>query len=125
MFASGGDTIHLQNMTAVTRCCLLFSFMILATGCSPLRIKLTGSDGVRYQAAWTDDKGNHSESGSVPKLYKFKDEKVVGWFRNLSSSGEFRVRVYQGWSLLVDETSVNSAQRITVEKTGDGVSVSR
>lgn len=125
MFASGGDTLHLKNMTAMRRCCLLLSFLLLTTGCSPLRIKLSGDKGVRYQAAWTDDKGNHAESGSVPKLYKFKDEKVVGWFRNLNSSGEFRVRVYQGWSLLVDETMVNSAQRVTVEKKGEGVSVSK
>jgi hypothetical protein len=112
-------------MTVAIRCCLLLSMLVLATGCSPLRIKLSGDSSVRYQAAWTDNKGNHTESGAVPKLFKFKDENVVGWFRNLSSSGEFRVRVYQGWSLLVDETSINSAQRITVEKKGDNVSVSR
>ena len=112
-------------MNVAIRCCLLPAVVFMVTGCSPLRIKLSGTEGVRYQAAWTDAKGNHSESGTVPKLYKFKDEQVTAWYRNLSSSGEFRVRVYQGWSLLVDETVVNSAQRITVEKNGDGVSVSR
>jgi len=98
---------------------------VMATGCTPLRIKLSGDKGVRYQAAWTDDKGMHADSGRVPKTFKFKDKKFVGWFRSLNSSGEFRVRVYQGWSLLVDQTNVDSAQRITVEKKGEGVSVSK
>lgn len=110
-------------MSFATRFCLLLSLAVLATGCTPLRVKLSGDKGVRYQAAWTDDKGNHALSGSVPKTFKFKDEKVVGWFRSLNSSGEFRVRVYQGWSLLADETIINSAQRITVDKKGDGVSI--
>lgn len=112
-------------MNRLLQCSLAVSASFLLTGCASMVVKLSGDKGLNYQAAWTDDTGNHTQRGKLPETFKIRDEKYVGWFQNTTSAGEFRVRVYRGWSLLVDETVINSAQRITVEKKGNGVSVSK
>ena len=104
---------------------VVLAICLTVTGCARMVIKVSGDKGVNYRAAWTDDSGSHTQRGPVPETFKVRDDKFVGWFQNTTSSGEFRVRVYRGWSLLVDETMINSAQRISVEKRGDGVAVSK
>jgi uncharacterized protein YceK len=102
---------------------LLFAGLVIATtGCSSIRVKVSGDPGVRYQAAWTTaDAGTTTRSGVVPASFTF-DGDVLGWFQNATGNGEFRVRVFEGMGLLVDETFENSAQRVVIERKGRTVS---
>lgn len=96
--------------------------LVLAAGCSSLRVKLSGDRGVRYQAAWTTaEAGTVTRSGTVPATLTFERD-VTGWFQNPTASGTLRVRVYEGMGLLVDETIENSARRVVIERKGRGVS---
>jgi hypothetical protein len=95
---------------------------ITAAGCSSIRVKVSGDPGVRYRAAWTTaSAGTTTRSGVVPASFTF-DGDVLGWFQNATGNGEFRVRVYEGMGLLVDETFENSAQRVVIERKGRSVS---
>ena len=90
-------------------------------GCSSVRVKLSGDREVRYQAAWTTtSSGTTTRSGVVPASFSF-DGDVTGWFQNATGSGEFRVRVYEGMGLLVDETLDGSARRFVIERKGRAV----
>lgn len=113
-------------MCGMNRCLsvlpLLGAVVFLLTGCSSLRVRVSGDKGVQYQAAWTTEaQGNVTRSGPVPATFKFPAD-VVGWFRNAGASGEFRVRVYEGMGVLVDETVVDSGRRVVIERKGKGVS---
>jgi hypothetical protein len=101
---------------------LLAGTGLLLTGCSSLRVKVSGDSGVQYQAAWTTaGAGTTTRSGSVPATFHFR-EAVTGWFQNACGDGRFRVRVYDGLSLLVDETFENAGRRLVIEHQGRGVS---
>jgi hypothetical protein len=94
----------------------------LLTGCSTFRVRLSGDRGVAYHAAWTTPGGGTTtRMGTVPVSFTF-DGNVTGWFQNASGSGKFRVRVYEGMSVLVDETLENNARRVVIERKGRGVS---
>lgn len=97
--------------------------MVMAgSGCSSVRVSLSGDPGVTYHAAWTTASiMTTTRSGRVPASFTF-DGSFSGWFQNASGSGRFRVRVYQGMGLLVDESLENSARRIVIERKGKGVS---
>jgi len=98
------------------------SVALVLTGCSSVRVKLSGDVGVQYRAAYTtQEEGTTTRSGSVPASFRF-DGEVVGWFMNATGSGRFRVRVYKGMGLLVDETVEDSARRVLIERKGRGVS---
>jgi hypothetical protein len=92
------------------------------TGCSSLRVRVTGDRDVRYQSAWTTTaRGTETRSGRVPSTFSFQDE-VTGWVQNSTGSGRMRVRVYGGMGVLLDETLVDSARRVVIERKGRGVS---
>jgi len=96
--------------------------VLAAAGCSSIRVKVSGDRDVRYQAAWTTAAGGTTtRSGPVPSSFRF-DEDVTGWFQNATGTGRFRVRVYEGLGLLVDETIENSARRLVIERKGHSVS---
>jgi hypothetical protein len=116
--AFAGNT---SAMTRWIRGFLLFTALLTAAGCSTVRVKVTGDRGVRYQAAWnTAGEGTQTRSGVVPASFRFKQD-FAGWFQNATGTGEFRVRVYEGMGLLVDETT-DGARRVVVERKGRGVS---
>jgi hypothetical protein len=101
---------------------LLAGTGLLLTACSSLRVKVSGDSGVQYQAAWTTaGAGTTTRSGSVPATFHFS-EAVTGWFQNAGGDGRFRVRVYDGLSLLVDETFENAGRRLVIEHQGRDVS---
>ncbi|HAV64232.1 MAG TPA: hypothetical protein DCY13_17930 [Verrucomicrobiales bacterium] len=101
---------------------MLIVALLLATGCTSVRVRLTGDRGVRYTAAWTTtEAGTQTRSGTVPATLTFKGD-FSGWFQNAASAGKFRVRVYEGMGVLVDETTVDRARRVVVERKGRGVS---
>ncbi len=90
-------------------------------GCSSVRVKLSGDRTVRYQAAWTTtSSGTTTRSGVVPASFSFEGD-VTGWFQNASGSGKFRVRIYEGMGLLVDETLDGAARRVVIERKGRAV----
>jgi len=96
--------------------------LLFATGCTSVRVRLTGDEGVRFQAAWsTAQAGTQTRSGAVPTTLKF-DGDFTGWFQNPTGAGELRVRVYEGMSVLVDERTGRSVRRVVVERRGRGVS---
>jgi hypothetical protein len=98
-------------------CCLA-----AITGCTSMRVKVSGDRGVRYQAAWTTpDGGTVTRAGTVPETFTFKSD-VTGWFQNSTGEGEFRVRVYEGMGILVDEILIDSGRRVVIERQGRGVS---
>ncbi len=104
------------------RLLLTAGLAIAVAGCSSIRVKVSGDSGVRYQAAWTTaSAGTTTRSGVVPASFTF-DGDVLGWFQNATGNGAFRVRVYEGMGLLVDETFESSAQRVVIERKGRTVS---
>lgn len=101
---------------------LFLAALVAAAGCSSIRVKLSGDRGVRYQAVWTTAAlGTTTRSGTVPESFSFKED-MTGWFQNATGTGTFRVRIYEGMGLLVDETIENSARRVVIERKGGGVS---
>ena len=113
------------RVLVVNRTCLALltaGLALAATGCSSIRVKVTGERGVRYQAAWmTASEGTVTRSGVVPASFNFAGD-MTGWFQNASGTGDFRVRVYEGMGLLVDETITGSARRVVIERKGRSVS---
>lgn len=95
---------------------------LLATGCSTIRVHLSGTPGVEYHAAWsTRNVMTTTRRGKVPETFTFKDD-FTGWFQNATGSGRFRVRVYQGMGLLVDQGLEDSGRKIVIERKGRRVS---
>lgn len=101
---------------------VLACVVLLLTGCSSVRVRVSGDPGVTYHAAWTTaNVMTTTRSGKVPETFSF-DGNFSGWFQNASGAGRFRVRVYQGMGLLVDESLENSARKIVIERKGKRVS---
>lgn len=100
---------------------LALGLLLSGTACSSVRVRITGDKGVRYHAAWTPKDGStQTRSGEVPASFKF-DEDFVGWFQNAAGAGRFRVRVYEGYGVLVDESIDNTARRVVIERKGQSV----
>lgn len=100
---------------------LLATLLPLATGCSTVRVRVTGDSGVRYTSAWTTAKGaTQTRSGTVPATLTFKED-FTGWFQNTTGSGSMRVRIYEGMGKLVDQTIVNRPGRVVVERKNHGI----
>ena len=100
---------------------LALGVLLLGTACSTVRVRITGDRGVRYQAAWTErNRGTQTRSGDVPVSFTFNED-FVGWFQNAAGAGQFRVRVYEGFGVLVDQSSDNTARRIVIERKGKSV----
>ena len=101
---------------------LLAGVVLLGAGCSSVRVRVSGDTGVAYHAAWsTADVMTTTRSGKVPKTFWF-DGNFSGWFQNASGEGHFRVRVYEGMGLLVDQSLENSARKIIIERKGKRIS---
>lgn len=96
----------------------------LVTGCSSVRVRLSGTEGSRYQAAWsTDEEGLKQQSGELPASITLPKGEVSGWFESKTSGAMFRVRVYQGWSKIYDLEMNDGGRRVVVETIGNSVSV--
>ncbi|MBI1177146.1 hypothetical protein GC207_06865 [bacterium] len=109
-------------MKRLLDCLLLAGVVLLGAGCSTVRVRVSGDAGVTYHAAWsTADVMTTTRSGKVPKTFWF-DGDFSGWFQNASGEGHFRVRVYEGMGLLVDESLENSARKIVIEHKGKRIS---
>ncbi len=114
------DSLFFVNRTLSSL--LVAGAMLFSSGCNSIRVKVTGDRGVQYQAAWTTaSEGTVSRSGLVPASFTFAGN-MAGWFQNATGAGAFRVRVYQGMGLLVDETVEDSPRRVVIERKGRSVS---